>query len=144
MDSIKESFVEALEREFRDLELANPEKKKAIVSNIDTLAGQYVDILKEENDHDEAMERLRMEQSQHDDGLRDHRDELALKEEELEEKKKTRKWNAGIAIGSSVLGSLMTVLMSAAMFHFEESHSFTSSMRNGIQKYVFDLFKRNK
>lgn len=144
MDGIKDSFVEALNKEFTDLESATSENKGKIISNIDTLSGNYVDILKEEHNHEERMERLKMEQNQYDDSILDHRDEMEIKQKELDEKKKTRLWNAGITIGSTVLGGILTLLMTAGMYKFEEEHSFTSSVRNGIQKYIFELPKKKK
>ena len=91
MDSIKDSFKEALDSQFEKLKATTDvEAQGKIVHYIDTLASHYEDEIKEEHNHEEKEARLTFEQSQSDDAIIDHRDEMTLKEKSLDEQKKAR------------------------------------------------------
>lgn len=133
MDKFRESLTEALDSQFNKLESASDvEAQGKIARNIDILGTHFENIVKEEHDHEEKMERLKMEQNRYDDDILDHRDEMSLKQETLEEQKKSRKWGNWITIGTTAANLVLTCILTAGIFNFEKEGTFTSSLRNGV------------
>jgi hypothetical protein len=103
-----------------------------IIDHIDTLATHRESIENEEHSHEEKTNRLEMEKEQYDDGIIDRRDEMTLKQEELEERKRIRKWDAWKLIGTTVVSTLTTFGLSRMIINFEKEGTLTSSLRNGV------------
>lgn len=133
MDSIKDSFKEALDSQFEKLKATtDAEAQGKIINHIDTLASHYEDEIKEEHNHEEKKARLKFEQNQSDDAIIDHRDEMTLKEKSLNEQKKARYWESGIAIGSTVINFVLTCVLTSKILNFEKEGTITSGLRNGV------------
>lgn len=140
MDEIKnlldENVVDYLER----LKTADSKTSEALIRNVDILMKHREEI----ENCEERKERLKMEQNKRDDEMLDRRDDILMKEKQNKENRIFRIVEIVVPTVTGILVVVSDVFITAGKFQFEEEHSFTSSVKEGKSKYIFDLFKKKK
>ena len=131
MDGIKTKLKQEVESLLEKLSKTTDSKERTeIARQIEILTGKVIEIEREEQNIEERSERLKMEQNRYDDELLDHKDEMILKQQTLEDQKKSRLIDIILRILFWTGDIALTAALSKWIVGLEKDITITSCLRN--------------